>query len=74
MPNPWRQFMDLLPDSPLLIGTVTATHTDDAVTVELLDGGSLRVRGTNTSGERVFVRDGEVVGPAPPLPAIDIEI
>jgi hypothetical protein len=43
MPNLWRQFEDLLPDSPLLLGTVATHHTDGTVTVELLDGGLLCV-------------------------------
>jgi hypothetical protein len=77
MPNLWRQFADLLPESPLLIGTVHAVHVDHSVTVVLLDGGHLRVQ-TNgqiaaTTGQRVFVRAGEVIGPAPSLPVIDID-
>jgi hypothetical protein len=77
MPNLWRLFEDLLPDSPLLLGTVATRHDDGTVTVELLDGGLLRVAVGNSSsavGERVFVRDGQVTGNAPTLPAVEIEI
>jgi hypothetical protein len=73
MPNLWRQFADLLPESPLLIGTVQAMHTDQSLTVVLLDGGQLRVTGVMAVGQRVFVRAGEVVGPAPALPIVDID-
>jgi hypothetical protein len=73
MPNLWRQFADLLPESPLLIGTVQAVHADQSVTVVLLDGGQLRAQGSATSGQCVFVRAGEVVGPAPTLPIVDID-
>ena len=66
MPNPWRQFEALLPTSPLLIGTV--------VTVELLGGGLLRVSGSAAVGDRVFVREGQIEGPAPTLPTVDIDI
>ena len=44
MPNLWRQFADLLPESPLLIGTVLAVHADQSVMVVLLDGGHLRAQ------------------------------
>lgn len=74
MPNLWRQFSELLPDSPLLIGTVVAQHSDETVTVELLDGGLLRVSGNASMGDRVFVRDGQVEGSAPTLPTVLIEI
>jgi hypothetical protein len=72
MPNLWRQFQDLLPDAPLLIGAVVARHTDGTATVELLDGGLVRARGAAPVGDRVFVRAGRVEGEAPPLPHLDI--
>ena len=74
MPNLWRQFQDLLPSSATLIGTVVATHIDQTVSVQLLDGGQLRVAGTAADGTRVFVRDGRIEGEAPELPQIDIDI
>ena len=74
MPNLWRRFQDLLPDSPLLIGTVVTRHSDGTVTVELLGGGLLRVTGEGAQGDRLFVRANEVIGPAPTLPAVEIEI
>jgi hypothetical protein len=74
MPNLWRQFQDLLPTSVTLIGTVVATHTDHTVSVQLLDGGLLRVAGSAVEGTRVFVRDGRIEGEAPSLPQVDIDI
>ena len=74
MPNVWKQFAQLLPEAPLLLGTVIADHADGTVTVQLLDGGLLRVTGSGAVDDRVFVRAGEVVGPAPTLPSVDIEI
>ncbi|AXV82226.1 hypothetical protein [Ralstonia solanacearum] len=74
MPNLWRQFEDLLPDAPLLIGTVVTRHVDDTVSVQLLGGGLVRVTGAGEPGDRLFVRGTEVVGSAPTLPTIDIEI
>jgi hypothetical protein len=74
MPNLWRQFQDLLPTNVTLIGTVVTTHADHTVSVQLLDGGLLRVAGAPADGTRVFVRDGRIEGEAPELPQIDIEI
>ncbi|AKZ25255.1 hypothetical protein ACNRBS_15695 [Ralstonia pseudosolanacearum] len=74
MPNLWRQFEDLLPDSPLLVGTVVTSHDDGTVTVQLLGGGLVRVTGAGGPGDRLFVRGSEVVGPAPTLPTVEIEI
>lgn len=74
MPNLWRRFQDLLPNAPLLIGTVVTRHGDGTVTVELLGGGLLRVTGEGAQGDRLFVRANEVIGPAPTLPTVEIEI
>ena len=74
MPNLWRQFEDLLPDSPLLVGTVVTSHDDGTVTVQLLGGGLVRVTGAGEPGERLFVRGAEVIGSAPTLPTVEIEI
>ncbi|AST26523.1 hypothetical protein [Ralstonia pseudosolanacearum] len=74
MPNLWRQFEDLLPDAPLLVGTVVTRHDDGTVTVQLLGGGLVRATGAGEPGERLFVRGDEVIGAAPTLPTVDIEI
>jgi hypothetical protein len=74
VPNLWRQFKDLLPGDPLLIGTVAIRHADGSATVTLLDGGQLHVLGDGAAGSRVFVQGGRVTGEAPDLPSIDIEI
>ncbi|MDO3529838.1 hypothetical protein ACNRBH_15140 [Ralstonia pseudosolanacearum] len=74
MPNLWRQFEDLLPDAPLLVGTAVTRHDDGTVTVQLLGGGLVRATGAGEPDQRLFVRGTEVVGPAPTLPSVDIEI
>ena len=78
MPNLWRQFEALLPNTPLLLGTLTTAHHDGSFTVELVGGGSLRATfegdGKALEGHRVFVRDGKVTGAAPDLPSFEIEI
>lgn len=42
--------------------------------VELPDGAQIPARGAATLGERVFVRDGAIEGPAPTLPVELIEV
>lgn len=71
MSNLYRKFRALIPDAPLLVGTVVATMP---LRVELPDGTQIPARGEATLGERVFVRDGAVEGPAPLLPVEIIEV
>lgn len=71
--NLWRRLRQLLPDSPLLVGTVTATSSYGA-TVQLPDGALLQVRGEASIGDKVFVRAGRIEGPAPTLTSVLIEI
>lgn len=73
-PNVWAQFARLLPQDPLLVGTVAAVHGDGTVSVTLVGGGTRRVRGTATAGQSVYIRSGRIDGPAPGLPSYDIEI
>ena len=71
MSNLYRKFKALIPDAPLLVGTVTATTP---LRIELPDGTQIPARGEATLGERVFVRDGAIEGPAPTLPVEIIEV
>jgi hypothetical protein len=71
--NLWRRLRQLLPESPLLVGTVIATSTYGA-TVQLPDGALLQVRGDASIGDKVFVRAGRIEGPAPALTSVLIEI
>ena len=71
--NLWKRLKQLLPESPLLVGTVASVSTYGAV-VTLPDGSTLAVRGEATVGQSVFVRDGLIEGPAPALSVTMIEI
>lgn len=73
MANLYAVFKKLIPNAPLLVGTVVEAYTGGA-TVTLQGGGLLRVRGAATVGQRVFVRDGVIEGEAPDLPLFQIEI
>lgn len=71
--NPYKALKGLLPDPPLLVGTVTAVVAGVA-TVELPDGGEVSARGTAVVGQQVFVRAGTIEGTAPILPVEIIQI
>lgn len=73
-PNQWSAFRGLLPGDPLLAGTIAASHGDGTVTVDLVGGGGMRVRGTGSIGQAVYVRGGRVEGAAPALTAFDIDV
>ena len=73
MRNLYNTLLDLLPARPLQVGTVTQV-AGDLATVQLPGGGILQARGEATAGQRVFVRDGVIEGPAPNLPIEIIEI
>lgn len=71
MSNLYRKFRALIPDAPLLVGTVVATTP---LRVELPDGTQIPARGEASLGDRVFVRDGAIEGPAPDFPLTAIEV
>lgn len=73
MPNIYSQFKDLLPDNPILVGTVVFIGTG-YVMVEYLDGTVETCRGAGSIGTKVFVRAGVVEGVAPTLPTVTIEV
>lgn len=72
MRNIYREFLDLMPGGVLDVGDVVAVGTGVA-TVELPGGGILQARGQATVGQRVFVMDGVVQGPAPTLSYVEGE-
>lgn len=72
MPNIYRQFLDLIPARPLQVGTVS-TIADGVAIITLPGGGVLQARGDAEMGQRVFVRDGLIEGPAPELAYVEGE-
>lgn len=74
--NVYREFLDLLPATPLQIATVTAIDGDTARLV-LAGGGVLTARGVGdrSIGAEVYVRDGVIEADAPAgLPLVQLEI
>ncbi|QEP43024.1 hypothetical protein D5085_07785 [Ectothiorhodospiraceae bacterium BW-2] len=74
MSNIWREFERLLPQAPLLTGKVISRQESGDLIVELPGGGQLRVTGEAELGQRVFVKADQVIGEAPELPFVEIEI
>ena len=73
MSNPYKALLGLLPQRPLHVGAVQSVDAGVAI-VELPGGGVIRARGDATVGQRVFVRDGAIEGPAPTLPIELIDV
>lgn len=73
MPNFYKQFKDLIPGDPLLIGEVIEASTGRA-TVQFLDGSLLQVRGTALVGQKVYIRGGFIQGEAPSLTVVEITL
>lgn len=73
MANIYKAFLDLIPDDPRQLGTVTVVAGESA-TIELPGGGIVRALGAATVGQQVFVRGGVIESQAPALPIVVIEV
>lgn len=71
MSNLYRKFRELIPEAPLLVGTVLS---DSPARIQLPDGTQIAARGEATLGQAVFVRDGVIEGAAPALPTVLIDV
>lgn len=71
--NPYTALIGLLPQRPLLVGTVTVVDNGVA-TVEMPGGGAEQARGEAVVGQRVFIRDGLIEGLAPALTDVSYDI
>jgi hypothetical protein len=74
--NLFKRLIELLPADALLLGTVTAVHTDGTVTVTFPGGGAQRLRDPlgSTLNSQVFVQGNVVQGAAPNLPFYELEV
>ena len=71
--NIYKILMDLFPVDRTDVGTVIQVY-QDGVLVHLQTGGYLRAIGAATSGSRVYVQGGKVVGTAPSLSGVTIQV
>ena len=74
MANLYRQFLSILPDDPLLVGTVTDVFADNMADVQLIGGGKIRVSGEASVDDKVFVKGGLIIDKAPDLPLVNVTI
>jgi hypothetical protein len=73
MANVFDLFKSLLPNSPLLVGTITAV-SPGGTSVLLPTGQTILARGPGDVGSTVFVRGGVIEGAAPNLTVVAIEV
>jgi hypothetical protein len=59
---------------PRQIMLVSAVNADGTVTASSASGHTIRAIGTATVGDHVYVQDGRVLGTAPDLPFVEIEV
>lgn len=76
MSNLYRALMELLPDAPLQVATVTAINAAQGTSTVTWPGGSVQtVRGTGVAvASKAFIRDGVIEGEAPDLTLEVIEV
>jgi hypothetical protein len=72
-PNELRRFRELVPGSPTYLSEVISVDGNTSL-VELLTGDRLRVQGTDSPGQMVYISSGRIIGQAPTLPAFQITV
>lgn len=72
----YTRLMELLPSQPVLTATVSTVYLDETALVTMPGGAQARVRNPLAAGQgdAVYVQDGAVIGQAPALPVVVIEI
>lgn len=73
MLNPYKALLDILPQTPVQLGTVSAVEGGTCL-IALEGGGTLWARGSAAVADRVFVRDGVIESTAPSLPLEIVEV
>lgn len=71
--NLWAKFMELVPQNPIRVGTVTASDTYHS-TVQIVSGDLVTVRGSSGVGTVVYIQSGSIIGNAPTLSLSDLDI
>lgn len=74
--NPWKRFIGLLPGGVRTVGKIAAVHPlSGTSTAQLRNGSAVTVQGVSVqAGQRAFIVDGRVVGPAPMLDQYEVEV
>lgn len=76
MANPWQQFINLLPQSPVKVGTVTAVLSSGKAVVAIQGEESVVVNNTANASlaDRVLVRDQLILSVTTALPSGTVDI
>lgn len=73
--NTYRQFSELFVTRKMLVGEIVSHNGDGTSTVDLIDGTTIRARGTSvTVGQKAFIRDGAVESQAPDLTVFNLPV
>lgn len=74
--NPWRKFIGLLPGGVRTVATVVSVDTTAGQSlVELRTGVRVMVRGVDVAiGDKAYIADGIITGPAPALLHYDVDV
>jgi uncharacterized protein (AIM24 family) len=59
---------------PRMIMTVATVNADGTITASSASGHTIRAIGSATIGDHIYVQDGRVLGTAPDLPFVEIEV
>lgn len=76
MSNIFRQLLDLLPQTPLMVATIQSVDVSNGSSIVAFNGGGTAVmRGSSIGvGGKCFVRNGLIEGAAPDLLMVEIEV
>lgn len=72
--NPLRALRKLIGTDPLRIGQSDGPVGDGTTWVDMLDGGRVRCTGDAAAGQMVFVKGSQIVGDAPALTPVNIDV
>ncbi|WP_448218394.1 hypothetical protein [Endozoicomonas sp. 2B-B] len=73
--NIWQQFKLLIPGGSKVIATIAANHGNGSSSAALRDGTIITVKGEPSNpGQKVIIRNGEIVGIAGDLPFYEASV
>lgn len=73
--NIWQQFKALLPKGVRIVATISANNGNGTSQAKLRDGSIITVKGDSiATGQKAFIKDGEIKGTAPSLAQYEVEV
>lgn len=74
MSNPWIRYQQLNAPGAKTLVTVVMVHSNGTTTVTLRGGDELLVQGDSVASGNAFIQDGRIIGKAPDLPELSVEV